>query len=192
METFTLDPRCWRIGRAFGRNPLLRRTDRIEAAVVLVALVLSLLALPVAGVVGSVVYEARHSQYVQEASQRHAVVATVTATGVGGVDHSVVQANWPIIDGDRSGLIAATTDAKSGQQVRIWIDKSGNPVDPPTPGWRALTGALGTALTVAVATGVAAAALVTGIRARLDRARDAWWEQEIRYLQENGGRTNQR
>lgn len=31
MDTFTLDPRCWRIGRIFGRNPLIRRADRIEA-----------------------------------------------------------------------------------------------------------------------------------------------------------------
>ena len=49
-----IDPRCWRIGRIFGRNPLLRRADRIEALVMLVALVASLIAIPVAGVVGAV------------------------------------------------------------------------------------------------------------------------------------------
>ncbi len=59
METFTLDPRCWRIARIFGRNPLLPRADRIETLVVLVALVVSLLAIPIAGVVGGVTYGAR-------------------------------------------------------------------------------------------------------------------------------------
>lgn len=56
METFTLDPRCWRITRVFGRNPLLRRTDRVEALIMVVALAVSLIAVPVAGVVGAVTY----------------------------------------------------------------------------------------------------------------------------------------
>ncbi len=192
METVMLDPRCWRIARVFGRNPLLRRADRIEAVVVLIALVVSLVALPVAGVAGTVVYGARHSQYVREASQRHAVVATVTATGIDSVDHSVVQASWPVAGGDRNGLIGLITATKVGQHVRIWIDDGGNPVDPPTPAWRALTGALGTSLTIVLALGLATASFVTGIRSRLDRARDAQWEHEIRSFQDDGGRANQR
>jgi hypothetical protein len=51
METFTFDPRGWRIACIFGRNPLLRRADRIEAVVMLVALVASIVAIPVVGVV---------------------------------------------------------------------------------------------------------------------------------------------
>jgi hypothetical protein len=35
--TFTLDPRCWWIVRSFGRNPLIRFTDRVEALVVMFA-----------------------------------------------------------------------------------------------------------------------------------------------------------
>lgn len=49
METFTLDPRCWQIGRVFGLNPLLRRTDRLEALLMLFALGALLVAIPVAG-----------------------------------------------------------------------------------------------------------------------------------------------
>ena len=49
METFTLDPRCWRVARIFARNPLVRRADRIEAAVMLVAIVASLVAIPLTG-----------------------------------------------------------------------------------------------------------------------------------------------
>lgn len=55
METFMLDPRCWRVARVFGRNPLLRRADRTEAVVVLIALAVSLVAIPIAGVAGGVV-----------------------------------------------------------------------------------------------------------------------------------------
>jgi hypothetical protein len=92
MDTFTLDPRCWRIRRIFGRNPLLRRADRIEALVMLVAHLVSLVAIPVAGVAGAVVYGARDSRYAQEARERHAVMATVTHIGIAGSGTTVVQA----------------------------------------------------------------------------------------------------
>ncbi|ASQ86325.1 hypothetical protein CE197_12435 [Mycobacterium intracellulare subsp. chimaera] len=102
-----------------------------------------------------------------------------------------MQASWPAKGGDRTGTIGLTTYTKVGQHVGIWLDKDGNPVDPPTPAWRALTGALATAMAMVLATGFATALLVKGIRARLDRARDAQWEDEIRCFQEDGGRTNQ-
>ncbi|WP_434089346.1 Rv1733c family protein [Mycobacterium intracellulare] len=136
-------------------------------------------------------YGSRHSQYVREANQRHAVVATVTASGIDSADRFAVQASWPAKGGDRTGTIGLTTYTKVGQHVGIWLDKDGNPVDPPTPAWRALTGALATAMAMVLATGFATALLVKGIRARLDRARDAQWEDEIRCFQEDGGRTNQ-
>jgi len=112
METFTLDPRCWRIGRIFGRNPLLRRADRVEALVMLVALVVSLVAIPVAGGAGAVVYVARDSRYAQEARERHAVIATITDTGMDGSGTTVVQARWPVATGQRTGPLELTTAAK--------------------------------------------------------------------------------
>ena len=192
METFLLDPRCWRIARIFDRNPLLRGSDRLEAIVAVFAVVASLIAIPVAGIAGTVVYGALHSKHLQEARERHAVVATVAATGVDSMNHSVVQASWPVAGRDRSGPIGLTHDAKVGQYVRIWVDDNGNPVDPPTPAWRALTIALGTMLAIVLATGIASALSVNGMRSRLDRVRDDQWEREIRCFQENGGRTNQR
>lgn len=192
MESFTLDPRCWRIARIFGRNPLLRRSDRLEAIVAVIAVAASLVAIPVAGIAGTVVYGALHSKYLQEASERHGVVATVAATGINTMDRSVVQASWPVTGGDRSGPIGLTHDVKVGQHVRIWVDDDGNPADPPTPAWRALTVALGTVLTISLAMGLAIASSVCGMCSRLDRIRDDQWEREIRCFQENGVRTNQR
>lgn len=78
METFTLDPRCWWTSRILGRNPLIRRTDRIEALVMLTVFVVSLLAVPVAGVAGTLTYQARDRLYRQEALERHRVTAVVT------------------------------------------------------------------------------------------------------------------
>ena len=191
METFTLDPRCWRVGRIFGRNPLLRCADRIEALVTLVALVVSLVAIPVAGVAGAVVYSARDSRYAQDAHERHAVMATVTNTGIDGAGTTAVQARWPVAAGERTGSLQLATAAKVGDRSEIWVDRDGNPVAPPIPTWYALGDAYGAALAILVFVGVTMTSLVTGIRSRLDRARDAQWERELRCLQEDGGRTNQ-
>ena len=58
--TFTLDPRCWWIVRSFGRNSLIRVTDRVESLVVMFAVIVALVAAPVAGAVGTGVYGALH------------------------------------------------------------------------------------------------------------------------------------
>jgi Tfp pilus assembly protein PilV len=157
MDTFTFDPHFWRIGRIFGGNPLLRRTDRIEALVTLIAVLVALMGVSVAGVVGTVVYGARDGRYVQEARERHAVTATVT--GIDSSDAAVVQARWPAA--------------------------------PPTPTWHAVADAVGVAEAVAILVVVGMTLLVSCVRSRLDRARDAQWECELRSLEDDGGRTNQ-
>ena len=191
MDTFTLDPRCWRIGRIFGRNPLIRRADRIEALVTLVALIVSLVAIPVAGVAAMLVYDVRDSRYAQEAHERHTVVATVLETETDGAGSTVVQARWPVAAGERTGPLQLTREAKVGEHIEIWVDKDGDPVAPPTPTWHAVGDAYGTALAILLFVGVTMTSFVTGVRSRLDRARDAQWDREIRCLQEDGGRTNQ-
>ena len=191
MDTFTLDPRCWRIGRIFGRNPLIRRADRIEALVTLVALVVSLVVIPVAGVAAMLVYDVRDSRYAQEAHERHTVVATVLETETDGAGSTVVQARWPVAAGERTGPLQLTREAKVGDHMEIWVDKDGNPVAPPTPTWHAVGDAYGAALAILLSVGVTMTSFVDGVRSRLDRARDAQWDREIRCLQEDGGRTNQ-
>ncbi len=193
METFTLDPHSWRIARVFGRNPLLRRTDRIEAVVMLAALVASLLAIPVVGVAGTVVYGARDHLYVQEAQARHAVMATVAGAS-GPLDQDsravVVQARWPGPAGERTGSFQYRVPVKAGERIEIWVDDDGNLVGPPTPTWHAAIDAVGTAIVALLLVGAAMTSLVAAVRSRLDRARDAEWEHEIRCFQEDGGRTN--
>ncbi len=191
MDTFTLDPRCWRVGRIFGRNPLIRRADRIEALVSLVALFASLVAIPVAGVAALLVYDVRDSRYAQEAHERHTVAATILQTETNGAGSTVVQARWPITAGERTGPLQLAREAKAGEHIEIWVDQDGDPVAPPTPTWHAVGDAYGAALAILLCTGIAMTSFVTGVRSRLDRARAAQWDREIRCLQDDGGRTNQ-
>jgi hypothetical protein len=192
MDSFTLDPRCWRIGRIFGRNPLLRHTDRLEALVVLVALVVSLIALPLAAAVGIAVYDARNSRFTQEGRDRHKVVATVLETETEGASSIVVQARWPVAAGERTGPLQLSTQANVADRVEVWVDKEGNPVAPPTPTWHAVGDAYGATLAILLFAAVTITCLPTGLRSRLDRERNVQWERELTGLEEGGGRTNQR
>ncbi len=192
METFTLDPRCWRIGIILGRNRLIRRADRIEAFVTLIAVVVSLVAIPVAAVVGAMTYGARGHFYAQEARERHSVIATVTDSGNDTRGTTVVQAKWPVATGERTGRLELSNAAKVGDGTEIWVDKDGNPVAPPTPPWQALGDAVVTTMSTLLLVGAGMTSLVAGVRMRLDRVRDAQWEREITCLEDDGGRTNQR
>ncbi|BBX65791.1 membrane protein [Mycobacterium saskatchewanense] len=190
METFTLDPRRWQVARIVGRNPLLRRSDRIEAFVVLVALLVAMLAIPLIGVVGAVVHGARERVYAQEAYERHRVVATVTDTLLQESGTTVVQASWPIPSGERTGTLELLTPAKTGQTVDIWVDKDGKSTLPPTPGWHAVADAAGVAMVSLLLVAFVMTSLLGAVYSRLNRVRDAAWEREIRSLVEDGGRTN--
>ena len=76
MDTFTLSlGRCWII-RALGRNPLVRFSDRVEAVVLVLVFATALVVTPVAGAIGTAVYEARARLYAEQAQTRHTVAAT--------------------------------------------------------------------------------------------------------------------
>lgn len=189
METYALDPRRWRIARVFGRNPLLRSSDRIEALVVVAAVVVSLVALPVVSVVGIAVYGARDRLATEQARTRHAVMATVTDTKV--ANASVVQAMWHTATGEHFDPVRSDEPVRVGDHLRIWLDDQGNQVAPPVSASSAVAVAVVSSLASLVLLVAAMTSLVAVARMRLDRARDAQWDREIRCLQDdNGGRKN--
>ena len=78
MQTFTLLPQRWWVVRAFGRNPVVRLSDRVGVLLVLLACAVSIIAAPVAGAVGTAVYDAHSLRYAEQAQTRHPVTATVS------------------------------------------------------------------------------------------------------------------
>ena len=79
MDTFTVRLPRWPILlRLLGRDPLVRTTDRIEALVLVLAVVVSLLAAPIAAAIGTAVYDTSRRTYAEQAHTRHTVAATVT------------------------------------------------------------------------------------------------------------------
>jgi hypothetical protein len=164
------------------RNPLLRRSDRLEAWIVLVTWLFVLLAGVLAGRAAAGAVE---HQLAVRAARLHTVQAVLTedparsAQSVPAYDGSVwAKVRWSAADGPHTGLAKVAPGAKPGAQVTVWTDRAGHLVARPATGSEAraqawLVGAL-------AAGGAAGGVLVCGrwARGRLDRQRMRAWDRE--------------
>lgn len=191
MQTFTFDShRCW-IARLVSTNPLLRRTDRVEAAALLLAIMISLLTIPFAGAAATAVYDTRSHLYAHQALTRHRLTATVTkdSSSLDSGSYAVpVQARWTANGGGRTASLQWKDPVKAGDRIDVWVDSSGNQVDPPTPTAAAGFQAAAIAASIVITTIVVTAVLFAATRWRLDRIRHAQLDREIRGLVDEGGK----
>ncbi|WP_236790887.1 hypothetical protein [Amycolatopsis sp. GM8] len=173
-------------------NPLVRTEDRIEATVLVLALLVVLAAVPFAFAFGSSTYAAQRESAVAAAADRHPASAVlladappplVTPQGVAVGAVRSVEASWRLPDGDvRTGVVSAAGGSAAGSTVQIWLDGNGNAVAAPPAPDVALVAAIAVA-----ALGWLAVALVAGgmfwlVRLVLDRRRYARWELEWTHL----------
>ena len=191
MLAFRLDPGRWWIARPLGRNPLLRGADRLEALLILVVMAGWLLVVPIAGAVGTAIYDGRHRLYAEEALTRHRVVATVvegTAETAGDYDGPApVRAVWPVAGGERTRAFTFDTPAKSGDRLSIWVDADGEHVPPPTPIAQAAADALCGALLILVSATAVTTLALSLMRYWANRMRDTQWERDLRAIKDYGG-----
>lgn len=167
---------------------VVRSSDRFQAVVLAVFVVLALLAVPFAGVVGSETAAQRGNQATEEAASRHRVDATLLvdgppqqAVGPDGVPGGPQprDARWRLPDG---GFRVAQVDAdpltKAGDTVVVWLDRAGDPVPPPLdPRTASVEGAMtgfGTWAGFCALLSLLYGALVLG----LDRMRIRRWQHE--------------
>jgi hypothetical protein len=174
----------------FDRNPLRRRTDRIETALRLATLILLLVAVPVLTLAAG--RQADHQAISQVHSQQaadHEVTAVLLRqappTGVPdpytSVQMTLALARWqPPGQPARSGEVLAQAGARAGSTVTVWIDASGAVTSPPLDP-RVIAGNVCIA---AVVTCLVTSLLVLGANAlarrALDRRRLRAWDAEWR------------
>jgi hypothetical protein len=195
MDSFVIRPTTWPVLRVFSRNPLMRTSDRIDAAVLSLAVLLIAVAAACAGAFGTIVHDVAARTYLEEAKTRHTVVATAVGDSAKGFvpdpTAADVYARWRVNGVDHVDLITWDRSVKAAAPLQIWVDADGNRVDQPTP--VALAGA-DAVLIAAVAWWVVVLAIaqtVVVVRAHTARVRDAQWDREIRSLvEDDGGRTN--
>jgi hypothetical protein len=193
MHAFSLRDRSWWIARAFGRNPLLRWTDRTEACVIVFAILVALAATPVCAAAGVGVYRSQARLYAEQSLARHSVTATVVekdprphqprSTGVS------VLAMWLVAaDGARGGEVEVAHTGwmsrdravNAGDRIDVWVDDAGAPIAPPTPPSQAWLDAIGYGAGIWLVAALGLTAAVGMVRSPLNRIRRVQWEGDIK------------
>ncbi|TCO20393.1 hypothetical protein EV652_112139 [Kribbella steppae] len=179
----------WVVMRArrfgFGRNRLRRRVDRIESMLFLGAVVLALLAVPIAAGVGSSVGNSLEHSAAQRRAELRQVIAVALedaplAIGVApGQATSTVRVGWEDGIGHRRQAMASVAiGTKIGAEVIVWLDRSGAVVAPPKqPGNGTAVGSV-VGLSVVMATWLLLCGLFRLARVPLDRRTARDWERE--------------
>jgi hypothetical protein len=174
MDTFTVRLPRWRSMRLFGRNPLIRAGDRVEALVVVFA-------------VGTAVYDSRSHLYAAQAQNPRTVTATVTGDKFVRQDTLgqmvTVPARWFAAGTEHTGTVSAPPGVKTGDSIDVWVAEDGSHIGPPLR--TALDAAVAAAEAIWFGAAMAAAALVAGTRAILNRARHARWQEDFDKLVES-------
>jgi hypothetical protein len=190
MQWFVLDPARWRIAHIFVRNPLVRISDRIEAAVLIAVVGILLVAVPIAGAIGTAVYESSIRALAAQAPTSHTVTASAIKDGVQNVRFNsgpaTVWASWHINGGEHTGPLRwDRATVRAGDQMDIRVNSDGRRVAPPSwPAFHAVAVSVGGWLSCA-------AACVGGfaiLRLRLSQVRLAGWERELNSLAGDDGR----
>ena len=175
-------------GQRPDRNPLRRRSDVIEAAVLGVLVAGFAVGAPsVALASGGWAHATAHRVQLEQEASRHQVTAVVSRAvpntqggGIGSLDH-LTPARWTAPDGRAvADEIPVPEGTAAGVTVRVWTTSDGQLTDPPlTDSQVASQEHLAQTFSVIV---LAIAAAVTGLLARwaLDKRRMAAWDADWR------------
>lgn len=173
-----------RLARRFwpGRSALVRPSDWIEAGCLLVLVLLMMVAVPVAGAVGSEVYTATSQLAQQQRDDRMPMTATLLDPAPAvepGVLDELVRASWLRPGGQTAvGKVTVRQESAAGDRVDIWVDRSGEATSAPITAGGAVAAAVASGL---ITLGLGVVGLLLGyllVRWSLDRYRLRRWADE--------------
>ncbi|TDE57002.1 hypothetical protein E1295_09200 [Nonomuraea mesophila] len=165
----------------FDRNPLRRRSDRLESLALLVAVLLVLLSAWPAVAAGRQAYQGAESAGTGGRLQVDATLladAPVSPTSFGAMSRGgPVDARWTMPSGQKhTGQVRAPALAKSGTTVRIWVDETGRPALPPPSALEVRITGVVTGLLVMLGAVSAVLIALAAFRWLVDRVRYRAWE----------------
>lgn len=171
-----------------GRGPLVRPSDRWQARLLALVILLSLVTAAGTVLFGIGEYSAEVAKSREQTATRYPVTAVLladgpspAAAGRGGTPFSSgpAQAMWRTRDGQqRVGVVDASAGTVAGNEVEIWVDETGAPAERPLTRAAAVIGApLGAATLWAAAVSLLVF-VYQGVVYVLNHHRLAAWEQE--------------
>ena len=182
MQTFTFTAGSW-TRRLMMRNPLMRTSDRVQAVTLVLLLALALAAVPIAGAVGTAIYDARVHAIATERLSIRQVTATAIAdsviTRLPYQSSIATELQWQDGGRDHRAIVDTDSEMKAGGHTEIWIDSTGAQSRPPLSGSDAATEAIMSAFLLISALAVATLGAWTVLGHVLDRGRFAAWDREL-------------
>lgn len=171
-----------------GRNPLRRRTDRLEALISAALLAAFLIGAPLSGASfgGWVRQGGLREQRAQQSWHRTPAVLLATAPAVPSSEIRLswqntvpVPARWLGPRGQpRGGEVSVPAGSKAGHTVQIWVDGSGRVTGPPLIGAELTRRVVGAEVLAPLALGIVLLCLACAVRWLLNRRRLRDWEAD--------------
>jgi hypothetical protein len=193
MQSFTFRVPRSRILSGLGRNPLVRVSDRIESAVTLIAVVVVMLAIPIAAAIETAEHDRLSSRYAENNASLSQVDATVADTAV---LHRIrpdefayaTPVHWVFDGTDHSGTVDRQTRLHTGDSVSVWIDETGSMSSGPVPAGRATRDAVTVAVAFWALIAGGAASIACLVQWRLNVSRAHRWNRELDQFADDGSR----
>ncbi|MEV0946691.1 hypothetical protein [Rhodococcus sp. NPDC049939] len=184
----TPTPHWWRLV-SWNRNPLMRTSDRLDFAAVVVAVTFVLIMVPLASAFGVSTYSGLAEQSLAEHQDRHKEPAViiddpqqVVAWGTQGRSPETemrATVEWSAPNGTaRSSSVEVGPGAQRGDTVDVWVDTYGNASEAPAAAAENAAIAIGAALSVWVGAAAVACLLFFGFRWMNTRNRMRQWDRE--------------
>lgn len=177
-----------RLGRWFGldRNPLRRRSDRVEGFVRLFAVVVFAVAAVLASSTAAQNYESGLRAAAEEAKGRHQTTVVllehprmVAVPGQPVTVGGYARAQWRAQDGTtKEAVLRVPSALRAGDRTPIWLDTAGRQVEPPGTRQITLLSLVAVALGMTVAVAVLLILLVVGVRQFNEHRWRRIWEAE--------------
>jgi hypothetical protein len=165
------------------RNPLRRRSDRVESAGLVLAVLLVLISVWPAVLAGRFTYTNGLREARVGPGLRQQVIATVSQdprparVAFGESMTATVTAHWTTPAGAaRTGTVQVPATARVGTTVPVWVDREGTPTTPPPSRTDVVLRSWGMAVFVQIIAVLLVVSGVAALRGRLDRRRYADWD----------------
>ncbi|KRQ25428.1 MULTISPECIES: hypothetical protein [Mycobacteroides] len=177
--------------RLFRRHPLIRGSDRLDAAVQVLGWLTAIAMISVAGAFGTAMYDAERRNISDQQLSRHQVQAI--AVGVGSVvEHRyntvvLIPAAWDHAGVRHRDTVRYGKELNVGDRFSIWVDQSGRHVQAPMAPESAVTDGAGFATMLWLISVGLILGVVRQVRWLIDRHRYARWDSDFDALVHGNG-----